>query len=207
MSEAERLPADTSRPGVRFPWAPALLAVASVAIAAWLWMRYSYAWEVTPGVLTQEAGFFSSRRQSWDRAYARVRGTIRMKQMISMGSQSDRILTVWVRESANDRTDAGGDPGIPRINAVQVMIPVDDLPEPYQRGEWTGRVDVPSSAYDEPTLDTTASRFAPESVAGLVVGAWGLFVFALHLLPWLAERRVASDQLAEKATPHLPPMQ
>jgi hypothetical protein len=38
------------------------------------------------------------------------------------------------------------------------------------------------------TLDTTASRFHPASVAGLVVGAMGCFIFGLFLRRWLKER-------------------
>ena len=38
-------------------------------------------------------------------------------------------------------------------------------------------------------LDTTASRFHPASVAGLVVGAMGCFIFGLYLRGWLRERK------------------
>jgi hypothetical protein len=37
-------------------------------------------------------------------------------------------------------------------------------------------------------LDTNASRFYPASVAGLVVGAMGLFVFGLYLRSWLVAK-------------------
>jgi hypothetical protein len=38
-------------------------------------------------------------------------------------------------------------------------------------------------------VDATASRFHPASIAGLVVGAMGAFVFAVALGHWLGERR------------------
>jgi hypothetical protein len=38
------------------------------------------------------------------------------------------------------------------------------------------------------TLDPNASRFHPASVAGLIVGTMGAFVFALYLLSWLRAR-------------------
>ncbi len=38
-------------------------------------------------------------------------------------------------------------------------------------------------------VDTTASRFTGASIAGLVVGAMGVFVFAVALRHWLGERR------------------
>jgi hypothetical protein len=41
-------------------------------------------------------------------------------------------------------------------------------------------------------IDTTASRFHPASVAGLVVGAMGAFIFSLYLRSWLRERKAAA---------------
>jgi hypothetical protein len=38
-------------------------------------------------------------------------------------------------------------------------------------------------------VDTTASRFHGASIAGLVVGAMGVFVFSVALRHWLGERR------------------
>ncbi|MHC4250473.1 MAG: hypothetical protein ACYS9X_15200 [Planctomycetota bacterium] len=38
-------------------------------------------------------------------------------------------------------------------------------------------------------IDSTASRFHPASVAGLVVAVFGALVFALYLRRWLVERR------------------
>jgi len=38
-------------------------------------------------------------------------------------------------------------------------------------------------------VDTTASRFHPASVAGVVGGAMGAFVFGLYLRRWVKERR------------------
>ncbi|MHC5056250.1 MAG: hypothetical protein ACYTKD_16240 [Planctomycetota bacterium] len=37
-------------------------------------------------------------------------------------------------------------------------------------------------------LDTSSSPLHPASIAGLVVGAMGVFIFALHLRRWLVER-------------------
>ncbi|MHC5054447.1 MAG: hypothetical protein ACYTKD_06995 [Planctomycetota bacterium] len=46
-------------------------------------------------------------------------------------------------------------------------------------------------ASDPVTVDMTASRFHPASVAGIVVGAMGVFVFGLYLRRWVKERRAA----------------
>jgi hypothetical protein len=48
---AEMPPAKT---GPRFPWVAALLCAASLGAAGWTWMRYSYAWDVTPKNLREE---------------------------------------------------------------------------------------------------------------------------------------------------------
>ncbi len=40
-----------------------------------------------------------------------------------------------------------------------------------------------------PFIDTTTSRFTGASIAGLVVGAMGMFVFSVALRHWLGERR------------------
>jgi hypothetical protein len=45
-----------------------------------------------------------------------------------------------------------------------------------------------------PAVDATASRFTGASVAGLVVGAMGLFVFTVALRHWLGERRVLREE-------------
>ncbi|MHC5056039.1 MAG: hypothetical protein ACYTKD_15130 [Planctomycetota bacterium] len=41
-------------------------------------------------------------------------------------------------------------------------------------------------------LDCTPGRFTGESVAGLVVGAMGVFIFAPHLHRWMKERGAAA---------------
>ena len=40
------------------------------------------------------------------------------------------------------------------------------------------------------SLDTTASRFHPASITGLIVGAMGVAVFVMCLRTWLRERKV-----------------
>jgi hypothetical protein len=43
-----------------------------------------------------------------------------------------------------------------------------------------------------PMLDCELSRFRPPSIAGLVVGAMGCFIFGLYLRRWLKARREAA---------------
>ncbi len=54
-----------------------------------------------------------------------------------------------------------------------------------------GRVDKDTchgAGYD-PYIDITASRFTWQSITGLVVGAIGVFVFAVYLREWVNQRR------------------
>ncbi|MHC4247932.1 MAG: hypothetical protein ACYS9X_02265 [Planctomycetota bacterium] len=43
-------------------------------------------------------------------------------------------------------------------------------------------------------IDITASRFHGASIAGLVVGAMGCFIFGLYLRTWLRERKALASQ-------------
>jgi hypothetical protein len=45
-----------------------------------------------------------------------------------------------------------------------------------------------------PGLRIAASRFTGASVAGLVVGAMGCFIFGLYLRAWLRERKALASQ-------------
>ena len=58
---------------------------------------------------------------------------------------------------------------------------------------FSGRV-IEDESLDWPWLDTTASRFHGASIAGLVVGAMGVFVFTVALRHWLRERGAAMAQ-------------
>jgi hypothetical protein len=42
-------------------------------------------------------------------------------------------------------------------------------------------------------IDTTASRFHSASVAGLVIGAMGCFIFGLYLRRWLCDRKALAN--------------
>ena len=46
-------------------------------------------------------------------------------------------------------------------------------------------------------VDTTASRFHGASIAGLVVGAMGCFIFGLYLRRWLRERKALASEPQE----------
>ena len=68
---------DPRSPFRRFPWAQLAFCLACLAMTAWTWMRYSYAWDVTPAELSSEdaAGwdgryvFFNSDQVGWPNLY------------------------------------------------------------------------------------------------------------------------------------------
>ena len=138
-------------------------------------MRYSYCWDVTPRSLFGEKGLVG--REHWpDRAYVRLPGP-----------------QTWNRVE-------GGDIAYPR-RFLMLGCPLHrgrycPGPPRCKPEEWLGRVMVFSVLEDanvrwEAEIDATASHFHPASIAGLLVGAMGVFVFAVALRHWLGQRRAA----------------
>ena len=75
---------------------------------------------------------------------------------------------------------------------LSVVLPADEpMPEHAREVKLVGRIHYrPKGGFPSYlSLDTTASRFHGASVAGLVVGAMGVFVFTVALRHWLGERR------------------
>ncbi|MHC4502659.1 MAG: hypothetical protein ACYTFI_05080 [Planctomycetota bacterium] len=74
------------------------------------------------------------------------------------------------------------------IYAVHVLDP----PEIGKVTVFEGRVVPGISMWCD--IDATASRFHGASIAGLVVGAMGVFVFTVALRHWLRERRAFREE-------------
>jgi hypothetical protein len=55
-----------------------------------------------------------------------------------------------------------------------------------------GRLEV--TEYRFVVVDAAASRLTAQSIAGLVVGAMGVFVFAVAFRHWVRQRRAFSEQ-------------
>jgi len=210
MSETE---VDPAKPP-RFPYVAALLCTACVGAAVWTWMRYSYAWDATPSDFWTERNFESHpvpglrwatddprterpicQDESWIDAYVRVRG--------------DR----WAASAEDIIPD--GETLFPDVRPYGCILLYDvegrriEVEAPDVRaamwerftggerlvvqasGPATGRARLSARTQRgsrEIYIDTTASRFTGASVAGLVVGAMGMFIFALALRDWLGGR-------------------
>lgn len=172
MSDAEA----PRRP--RFPWVALALCLASVGAAAWLWMRYSYCWDITPDDLCKG----STRGR-----YVRLRSK-RASDFPPTGREFRHIMVeppdsrgfVFVRVPYAFKC------GEDRAAAFRGRAGGPD----YEGGPVAGRME----------LDATRGRFHAASIAGLVVGAWGVFVFAAAFLHWRRRRRFHDEQAAEAAS-------
>jgi len=219
----DNLAADAPDPGphARFPWAPALLCAASLAMAGWTWMRYSYCSASTPRALTQRlvtlppeglqdmlllSKTFAERQKAftreWRGRYVLVRpdeDTRWLNEQPSLTVNGTPTRMVWMEDAR------------PQSPATKTRTRRSEVPLVLLcSSENTGRTRPPQKAYagrvvgcmprevrsftayrrasDLAIIDTSASRFHPASVAGLVVAAFGTFVFGLYLRGWVKER-------------------
>jgi hypothetical protein len=147
-------------------------------MAVYLWMRYSYVWAVTPSDLLDYGPENFAGLEEW---------------YVSMSCQlaptRDRF-TYSPQPLAGTRFRYGEDEGNPVLLGFAFGSA---LPVSSEQTSFTGRISFihwPSSS--EAYVDTTASRFHPASVAGLVVAAMSCFVFASALRHW-ASQRTASE--------------
>ena len=144
-------------------------------------MQYSWAWDVTPDALIGTRGLVG--RDAWpDKAYVRLRG-LQTRQ--------------WIKGEVS----SGAAIGLRGFVIPGRPISADDYspPPPYRKPcEWTGRIIVEDVSEEADVkwragLDECTSRFAWQSVTGLLIGTLGLGVFAFFLVRWLKWHRVVSE--------------
>lgn len=127
MPETETNPA---RPP-RFPYVGALLCATCVGAAVWMWIRYSYCWELSAQEYHDYGGRSPLEEGRWpDECYVQIR---------------------------------------------------------VAGGRYRGRLEATGRA--TPVVDGTRGRFTGQSVAGLLLGTMGIFVFAAAIRHWLERRR------------------
>ncbi len=207
---------DDPAKALRFPFVGALLCAACLGAAAWTWMRYSYAWHVTPAglgaLLTAEnlnkrhykgrlwiSGL--AKHRSWPvDSFVRVRA-----QWLDTDPPDDAQLLVDTVEGGRDYLHAIGN-----SKSWQFTTDIESAPDPDRRwfGErwFYGRLVPDESTYGgpfgtlsrappgTPIVDTQRGRLHGATIAGLVVGAMGVFVFAVALRHWLGERRKLREE-------------
>jgi len=189
---------ESKRQPPRFPYVAALLCAACVGAAVWTWMRYSCAWDVPLQELAK--GYTDPRvKQRWVGRRARLlvseRGQWVAERSLSEPTPSapgNRALPVPYYRSERQvfwRAKANG------VYSVSVACVTSRAQLPVESAgelEWvTGRI---MGAGPEVVLDADASRFTGASIAGLVVGAMGVFVFTVALRHWLKERKAVMLQ-------------
>ena len=174
--------ADAPDPGphARFPWAPALLCAASLAMAAWAWMRFSYAWERTPEDLTELV--FNGKY--WEDVGRTPEETPFFGRYVLLKGRMFESTGLWPERTKGNFGIVWGHDDLPA--AVEIVSPVKLGPETSIAIK--GRVGKLATPNAKVCVAGTGSRWHPASVAGLVVAAFGTFVFGLYLRRWVKER-------------------
>ena len=168
-------------------------------MTGWTWMRYSYAWGVTPSVLIRDSEDADS--SPWHGAYISLCGDV-WEAGVPCDSLPRRYWGLQVGEGqrkvrlSRAHAPPGGSfhdlPASARYaDSVNVGMYAQQREGLQFDGPWLGRVDVSSHMIH---VDTEDGRFTGESVAGLVVGAMGCFIFGLYLRAWLRERKALASQ-------------
>jgi hypothetical protein len=176
----------------RFPYVQLVFCLACLTMTAWTWMRYSYAWDVTAQQLLEDlppSSIFTSPGQvpayslhgdyRYDGVLVSIHGDV------SSDPELHKLASSFSQEAVPIRFET---------LAVLVTSPRASASSCSVAAVHIGRVRpgvaaVPDCPTLLPVIDTSASRFHPASVAGLVVGMMGCFIFGLYLRGWLRERK------------------
>ncbi len=174
----------------RFPFVAALLCAACIGLATWTWMRYSYCWTLTRGL---PSSFLLGRRFPLD-AYVRIEGTPGACDMFGLSPPTDSRRGGVMLVRMGKRVYGDGTVGY----TAKVRVFGAGAPPSSELLVLSGRLTDSTIVHGEngadhqadADLNTSLRRFHPASIAGLAVGAMGVFVFAVALRAWLRERRV-----------------
>jgi hypothetical protein len=175
--------------------------LACLAMAALTWMRYSYCWPINVREIAR------SERRSESGAplsppylgrFVEVKGIVhaagRYEGELGGDLASGRVTPsrhTWIALDWPGRATSRG------------MAILEFSTAPPERGSQVtvrGRVDAQeelardSGIEVQYLLDGTQGRLHPASVAGLVVGAMGCFIFGLYLRRWLVDRKALASQ-------------
>lgn len=175
----DKRPRSDPGPHARFPYGPALLCAACLAMCAWTWMRYSHAWDVTPERIA------SWPRDSLDGRYVVLTG------VPSAWDSESRDLLFYVLSRSGDRERIVarlGDQAPPSTSDDPVTV----------AGRVTIGLTVPESLGPVIHIHAYWGRFHPASVAGIVVASMGMFVLGLYLRSYLKGRRADSTTATQR---------
>ena len=178
----------------RFPWTQLVFCLACLSMTAWTWMRYSYAWDVTPPDLydVRQAPMHIYVHQPWRDAYVTVWPTdgshFVSEDPVEMRSGRWTDADAYVSTRQGDIALVGHPLFVRRRSETDHSVPA--------REQYAGRIAAVNTGFGRHVVlvEATASRFHPASIAGLVVGAMGVFIFSLYLRGWLRERKALASQ-------------
>ena len=174
----------TARP--RFPWIALGLCVLGVGAAAWLWMRYSYRWDIAGRDLPQ----LRPAAVDWSGWVSQVGQSV-----VEESPLTDRYVRF------RGELVGGADPCFFKVTDSQgafawLLVRDEDFPARHHwaQREFDGRIVLVSADRPVPegfpVIDITAGRFTGASIA------WGVFVFAAAFLHW--RRRPGARTLLEE---------
>ncbi len=201
MPKAETNPAKPPR----FPFVAALLCAACLGAATWTWMRYSYAWSVTPEQLRggDTTGHYLRMSAGVPRPMRfRTPSTEPWVQPLD-GPRAERNFSVtgagFYEKGYPELVRLHDHSGaiFPRLFVLRRYPLATDyrlmygVTTAFAGRAWNARIHAGGTAWTEDAVvfDATVSRFHGASIAGLVVGAMGVFVFTVAFRHWLGERR------------------
>ena len=169
-------------------------------------MRFSYAWSVTqrqlPSRVLAIGDDYREEYSDWPTGtLVSLRGTVVRRQPVRtyLRDGSSRLAKcAFVKKLVK------GEWGIIDPPDVVLVELSEDAPCPINEdAEFIGRIRVVQAEVDITPgaklhyricmLDTATPRFHGASIAGLVVGAMGVFVFAVALRHWLGARRESRE--------------
>jgi hypothetical protein len=168
----------------RFPWVQLVFCLACLSMAAWTWMRYSYLWELTPEILSRASLDGDPRLGRHELpwylgTHVRLRAVVEETNK-SMNSDPPSFLC--------GLSSAGG---VVHVGMCLEGDATSRLQDALMHGPKPELDVVGRMAVD--TLDATSpGRLHGASIAGLVVGAMGVFIFGLYLRRWLCERKATA---------------
>ena len=166
---------DTDRSLFRsFPWVQFVFCAACLGMAAWLIFRDLCCRSVTAGELGDDPSLEGRYVEVSGRAYHHGDRW----PCDAPASAAARLGVVEAPPGSGDLTYMAADR--------------ERVPPRGSIGRFRGRV-----VYDPPlgvVVDTRSGRLTGAAVAGLVVGAMGVFIFGLYLRRWLLERRAHAGE-------------
>jgi len=161
----------------RFPWVQLVFCLACLTMTVWTWMRYSYVWDVVPEEFWKESDHMGS--------YNPVIEEKSTGEVVVAERYMNHALAGYFLRVRGPSDCVGVQGGIVHVGWPGRM---DVKPSPTAAFEGRARVETMTGGFFAIVLDTSDSRLHGASVAGLVVGAMGCFIFGLYLRRWLREK-------------------